>query len=55
MTVLERWRDSGAAYRVLHLSPDRAVVELRSCLGQPEDRIESDDPRLIEWLRRQPD
>jgi len=55
VNVLERWRDSGAGYRVLHLSDERAVVELRSCLGEPEERIESADPRLIHWLRRQPD
>jgi len=55
VSVLERWRESGAAFRVLYLSDERAVVELRSCLGEPEERIESGDPRLIDWLRRQPD
>ena len=54
VTVLERWSQSGAGYRVLHLSDDRAVVELLSCLGEPEDRLESADPRLIEWLRVRP-
>ena len=38
---------------MLHLSDERAVVELLSCLGEPEDRIESGDPRLIERLRRE--
>ncbi len=52
--MLERWRASGAGYRVVHLCDERAVVELRSCLGEPEERIESTDPRLIDWLRRQP-
>lgn len=52
--MLERWRDSGAGYRVLHLSEERAVIELRSCLGEPEERIESGDPRVLDWLRRQP-
>lgn len=51
VAVLKRGCASGADYRVLHLSADRAVVELRSCLGEPEDRIESADPRLVEWLR----
>ncbi|HYI35447.1 MAG TPA: hypothetical protein VEX39_02495 [Thermoleophilaceae bacterium] len=53
LTTLERWCQSGAGYRVLHVSDDRAVVELLSCLGQPEDRIESSDPRLIDRLRRE--
>ncbi len=51
--TLDRWCQSGAGYRVLHLSDQRAVVELLSCLGEPEDRIESGDPRLIERLRRE--
>ena len=46
--TLERWCESGAGYRVLHLSDERAVVELLSCLGEPEERIESGDPRLID-------
>ena len=54
VTVLERWRESGAGYRVLHLSEDRAVVELLSCLGEVEDQLASSDPRLIEWLRLRP-
>ncbi len=54
LTALNRWCESGAGYRVLHLSDERAVVELLSCLGEPEDRLESSDPRLIERLRREP-
>ena len=54
MTVLERWSESGAGYRVLHLSDDRAVVELVSCLGEVEDQLASSDPRLVEWLRSRP-
>lgn len=53
VAALERWRESGADYRVLHLSDEQAVVELRSCLGEAEDRIESSDPRLLAWLRRE--
>ena len=53
LTTLERWCQSGAGYRVLHVSEERAVVELLSCLGEPEDRIESSDPRLIDRLRRE--
>ncbi len=51
VTILERWRDSGAEYRVLHLSDQAAIVELCTCLGDPVERLESGDPRLIEYLR----
>jgi len=52
LATLERWCRSGAGYRVLHVSDERAVVELLSCLGEPEDRIASGDPRLIARLRQ---
>ena len=52
LSVLERWRNFGADYRVLHLTDDRAIVELQTCFGEPVERLESDDPRLIEYLRR---
>jgi hypothetical protein len=52
VSVLERWRDYGADYRVLHLSDEGAIVELRTCVGEPVERLESSDPRLLEYLRR---
>jgi hypothetical protein len=51
VTTLERWRDSGGDYRVVHLSGDAAVVDLCTCDGQPMERLESSDRRLIERLR----
>jgi hypothetical protein len=51
VTTLERWRDSGADYRVFHLSDERAIVDLCTCHGEPVDRLESDDPELISYLR----
>ena len=53
LTTLRRWVDSGADYRVLVLTDERAVIELRTCLGEPADRLESDDPRLISFLARE--
>ena len=50
VAVLERWRDSGADFRVVHLSEGAAVVELCTCLGDAVERIESRDPRLLEYL-----
>jgi hypothetical protein len=52
VTVLERWCDHGAHYRILHLSDAEAIVELRTCFGEPVERLESSDPRLLEYLRR---
>lgn len=51
LTTLERWRDAGADYRVVHLSDDVAVVDLCTCDGQPMERLESTDRPLIDYLR----
>ena len=52
VSVLRRWKDHGADYRVLHLSRDLAIVELCTCFGEPVDRLESGDPRLLRYLRK---
>jgi hypothetical protein len=49
--VLERWEHHGATWRTAHLSETKAVVDLCTCAGEPVDRLESDDPDLIEFLR----
>jgi hypothetical protein len=54
LTTLERWTDSGADFKVLHLSDDAAVVDLTTCSGEPMERLESSDRDLIEYLRREP-
>lgn len=51
VSVLERWREHGAGYRVLRLSDEAAIVELYSCLGDPVERLESSDPGLLAYLR----
>jgi hypothetical protein len=51
VSVLQRWKNHGADYRVLHLSGDLAIVELCTCFGEPVDRLESGDPRLLRYLR----
>jgi hypothetical protein len=52
--VLARWEEHGAVWRVARLTPERAVVDLCTCLGEQVDRLESDDPHLIEFLRTRP-
>ena len=51
VVTLERWTDSGADYRVVHLSDEAAVVDLCTCDGQPMERLESSEARFIEYLR----
>jgi hypothetical protein len=51
VAILERWCNQGAGYRVLHLSDEVAVVQLCTCFGEPVDRLESSDPRLLRYLR----
>jgi hypothetical protein len=48
---LKRWRLLGGRWHVVHLSDQRAVVEMCTCTGEPLERLESDDPRLIAYLR----
>jgi hypothetical protein len=49
--TLTRWEDAGAVWRAVHVSDERAVVDLCTCTGEPVDRLESDDPELIRFIR----
>jgi hypothetical protein len=49
--VIERWTQFGGHWHLVHLSSDRAVVELCACTGEPVERLESHDPAMIECLR----
>jgi len=54
--ALERWVLFGAQWRIVDLSGERAVVDLCTCTGELVERLESDDPALIRYLRSaQPD
>jgi hypothetical protein len=48
---LERWVLSGAQWRVVDISREHAVVDLCSCTGEAVDRVASDDPAVIGYLR----
>lgn len=48
--TLEDWARSGAHWRVIHHGEHRAIVELQQCTGEPIERIESDDPRVLAYL-----
>lgn len=49
--VLRRWEDHGATWRALHVSDELAIVDLCACTGEPVERLESDDPELIRFVR----
>ena len=52
--ALERWVLFGAQWRIVDLSGQRAVVDLCTCTGELVERLESDDPALIRYLRSAP-
>jgi hypothetical protein len=52
--LLRRWEDHGAVWRAVHVSDERAIVDLCACTGEPVDRLESSDPELIRFLRERP-
>jgi hypothetical protein len=49
--VLERWVLLGAQWRVVDLSDQRAVVDLCNCTGETVERLRSEDPSLISYVR----
>jgi hypothetical protein len=51
---LERWSVSGAIWRPYEVTDERAVIDLCSCTGEPMDRVESDAPELIAYVRAHP-
>jgi hypothetical protein len=51
VAVLRRWEDHGAVWRAIHVSDAKAIVDLCTCHGEPVERIESDDPELVAFLR----
>jgi hypothetical protein len=52
--VLASWEHNGATWRAVHVSDEKAIVDLCTCSGEPVDRIESEDPGLIAFLRERP-
>jgi hypothetical protein len=52
--ALERWVLFGAQWRIVELSRERAVVDLCTCTGEPVERMESEDPAVIGYVRTAP-
>jgi hypothetical protein len=51
---LDRWTTSGAHWRVVDISSQRVVVDLCACTGEPMERVESENPAVIGYLRTAP-
>jgi hypothetical protein len=52
---LEDWEESGATWRAVELDQDRAVVDLCTCSGERMERVQSEDPEVIAFVRAHPD
>jgi hypothetical protein len=48
---LEQWALSGAHWWVVALADNHAIVQLCACTGEPVERLESDDRKLIQYLQ----
>jgi len=49
--ALERWVQFGAHWRLVDLSHERAVVDLCAWTGETVERLESEDPELVRYVR----
>jgi hypothetical protein len=52
---LEEWAEHGAVWRAIEVSDERAVIDLCSCTGEPMERVQSDAPELIDYVRSHAD
>jgi hypothetical protein len=49
---LTRWEEHGAIWRAVELTDERAVVQLCTCYGEAVDLVQSEDPKVIEFVQR---
>jgi hypothetical protein len=50
LAELEDWEFHGATWRAVELARQRVVLDLCSCSGEPMERVESEDPELIQYV-----
>jgi hypothetical protein len=48
---LERWALSGAHWHLVEITNHHGVVQFCECTGQPVERLQSEDPQVIAYLR----
>jgi hypothetical protein len=55
VSELQDWELNGAVWRPVEVRSDRAVVDLCSCTGELMERVESDDPEFVQFVRARRD
>jgi hypothetical protein len=48
---LRDWELGGASWRAIELDDRHTVIDLCSCTGEAMDRVESDQPEVIEYVK----
>ena len=51
ISELEDWERNGAVWRPVELGRDRVVIDMCSCTGERMDRVASEDPQVIGYVR----
>jgi hypothetical protein len=51
---LQDWELGGAQWRIVFVTGERAVVDLCTCTGEVMERVESEEPEVIEFVRSHP-
>jgi hypothetical protein len=48
---LEDWVLNGATWRAVELDDQHTVIDMCSCTGELMDRVQSDEPEVIGYVR----
>ena len=48
---LQRWQESGATWRAIEVTDERALVELCTCTGEPVDLLAGAGSELVAFVR----
>jgi hypothetical protein len=51
---LQDWELGGAQWRPVIVTDELAVIDLCTCSGELMERVESDEPGVIEFVRSHP-
>ncbi len=51
---LQDWELGGAQWRRVIVTDERAVVDLCTCSGELMERVQSEEPEVIEFVRSHP-
>lgn len=51
---LEQWVEAGGTWRVVDISARQVLVDFCACTGEPMQRLHSEDPGVIAWMRSAP-